>query len=117
MLGKNTTSKKKGKDFEKEISVILTRRTGALYKPTPGSGAMRRVFPGDIMKIGNKPSVIDSVILECKNHKTIRMPDWIDQVEEETKDAGLNKWLLFFKRKGKIYATMDISYLEKLLKP
>jgi len=110
------SARNKGKSWEREIAELLTSITGAKWRRTPCSGAIRHYFDGDIMKTDKKPTIIDDCLIECKNHKTLKIPDWIKRTEEEAKDANTNKWLLFFKHKGKGFVAMPIDYFSKLLK-
>jgi len=68
------------------------------------------------MKADTKPTIIDNTILETKDQKTIKMPQWIKQVEAEAKRADTKKWLLFFKTNGKGYVCMDLNYFETIIK-
>ena len=110
------SARAKGKQFERDVAEFITNWTNVKFRRTPCSGGIRGVFPGDIMKMEQKPTIFDDVLLEMKDQNQISMPTWIKQTESEAIDANLTKWLIFFKHKGKIYVTLPMPYLEKLIK-
>ena len=109
-------SLKKGHVFERQIAKELTRILGVSFRRVPMSGAIHNFLEGDIMKMDNKLTIIDNTILECKDCKTIKMPQWIKQVEEEAKRADTKKWILFFKFNGIARAVLNLDHLEHFLK-
>ena len=106
----------KGKIFERELAEWFSQITKTKWRRTPLSGGLCMDFPGDIMKIGNFPTILDNILIEAKFQKKLSIGSWIKQTEEETKDADLKRWLLFFKKMGKIYVVMDIDHFEKWIK-
>ena len=109
-------SLRKGHLFERQIAKELSRILDNNFRRVPMSGAIHYHFEGDIMKLGNKPSIIDNTILECKDRKTIKMAQWIRQVEEESRRANVRKWLLFFKVDGKARVVLNLDHFQELLK-
>ena len=108
-------SLRKGHIFERETAKELSRILGANFRRCPMSGAIHNFLEGDIIKMDNKPTIIDNTILECKDCKTIEMPKWIRQVEEESKRADCRKWLLFFKVNGVARVCLNLDQFSKLL--
>ena len=109
-------SLRKGHIYERFISKELSRILGARFIRVPLSGGLHRVFEGDVMKTDSKPTIIDNTILECKDCKTIKMLEWIRQVEEEARRADVRKWLLFFKVNGKARVVLNLDHFQELLK-
>lgn len=106
---------KKGHNWERFIAKELSRILNNNYRRVPMSGAIHYAFEGDIMKLGNKPSIIDNHIIECKDCKTILMPQWIKQTEEESVRADVKKWLIFFKHNGKGFVVQPLNQYSNLI--
>lgn len=106
----------KGKAFERLIAHELSRTLKVSFRRTPCSGALHHAWEGDIMKMDSKPTIIDNTVIECKDCKTIKMLEWIRQVEEESKRADTKKWLLFFKVNGRARVCLNADQLQALLK-
>lgn len=118
-MKKMINSYKKGRAFEQEIARRLTSLTGIKYARTPLSGGYRMDMPFDIMKRENKPSPLDLVGIEVKDHKNIRMPEWIKQVKGECEDANLGYnafWVILYNWKGEVFVNMPWGYYEELIK-
>lgn len=107
-------SDKKGSMFEKDVCSCLKEISGVKYKPSPRSGAYRQEFPGDVMKSEQKESVFDGVILECKDRKTLAIPQWIEQAEGEMKDANLSKFVIIFNIRGKKFFLLNDTLFVKM---
>ena len=107
---------RKGKYFEWETSKALSRTLGAKFRRTPCSGGLHHVFESDIMKTDTKPTIIDNYVLECKDQKTIKLPEWIKQVEESAQRADTRKWLLFIKVNGKARVVLNLDQFQDILK-
>ena len=116
MAIKKATAKAKGKQFEREIAELLTQISGIRYRRTPMSGALRIDFPGDVMKMEQKPSVFDGILLEMKNHKSLKVPAWIEECKSEMEDASQSSFLLVMKIKGEKYFLMNERLFTKTFK-
>lgn len=44
---------------------------------------------------------INEVVIECKNAKTYKLAEWMDETQQEVKNAGANIGVLLVKRIGK----------------
>jgi len=107
---------KKGHNYERFIAKELSRILDNNFRRVPMSGAIHYHFEGDIMKLGNRPSIVDNTILECKDCRTILMPQWIKQVKEESQRADVRKWLLFFKHNGESFVVSPLNQFQEILK-
>ena len=70
------------------------------------------------MKSEKKESIFDGILVECKNHKSLRVPDWIEQTKGEIIDASLSKFFIAFNIKGEKYFIFNeklfISWAKKI---
>jgi hypothetical protein len=107
---------RKGKYFEWQISNELSRILGVKFRRTPCSGGIHYYFESDLLKMGNKPTIVDNFILECKDQKTIKLLAWIKQVKEECQRADTKKWLLFIKVNGEAIVVQTLAQYEDILK-
>ena len=62
-----------------------------------------------------------SLVWECKNHKTLKFSEWLEETEIERRNADADYGLLVAKRRGKgdageQYAVMRVDDLVRLLK-
>ena len=119
---------RKGKDFERECVILLSKITGgAQWFRTSGSGAMHTAqgiqdnrFRGDLFS--EDPRFKD-VVVECKiQRKPINLQDlinpksiWTEWVEQTKKESGNQLWLLFFRwNAGDLFIAAPISDIEIL---
>ena len=100
--------KQKGTSFESEVVTYL--------KPL-FTQVERRALSGSLDKgdIAGLP-----VVIECKNHKELRLAEWVDQAHAEAKNAGVPVGVVWHKRRGKgnpadYYVTMTGADFVHLL--
>ena len=103
-------SKQKGTKAETAVVEYL--------KPT-WKAVERRALTGSQDK--GDISGVPNVCLEVKNHKTIKLSEWVDQLETEIKNSKSTTGAVIHKRAGKVdvgkwYATMPVYVLVDLLK-
>ena len=83
--GKN--SKRKGSQYERDIAKRFQERYGVELKRTPQSGGFAKKcdladdYRGDITIVDTKQMLL--LHIECKSQKTLSIPKWIKQAEED----------------------------------
>jgi Holliday junction resolvase len=105
----------KGKKFERQIAEAIMQEGLGLARREVGSGSGKR--KGDIAS--NLPFLI-----EAKNHRTLKIPEWIRQAKEQARIGNSNpdKWCLVFKEpkspdnNPEMIAVIDFYQLLNLLK-
>lgn len=102
--------RQKGTAFETAV-VRFLQEHGFKY-------AERRALHGDADRgdITGTPGLV----WECKNHKTLKVSEWIRETEQERVNAGADYGFLIVKRAGvgdvgKQYAMMTLDQLCRLL--
>ena len=110
------SARDKGKNAERELAEIFGRLSGVKYRRVPMSGALHGFMDFDIMKAESVQSVFDGIGIECKNHKKLSVPEWIEQIDVATKDAGIpfGRWLIAFKHKGRFYYILNQQLFDDL---
>lgn len=104
-------SKQKGTMFETQVVEAL-KANGFPY-------AERRALHGTVDKgdiTGTGP-----LVWECKNHKEIKLSEWLNETEQERLNAMADHGVLVVKRKGKgdalkSYAVMELGHIVTLLR-
>jgi Holliday junction resolvase len=109
-------SKQKGNRYERLISELFTEISGVKYRRVPMSGAIRYSLPGDIMKDEQKESCFDDILIELKNRKTLSIPAWIKESEDEMLDAGWKRFILVFRYNAKNYFILNEDLFKKVFK-
>ena len=112
---KKASQREKGKRLEREVADLLTGLTGVSFRRTPSSGAYF-TMRGDVMKIGQEVSSMDTFIIECKNTKRLVIPEWIKQVKGEMIDSNKKRFILVFNIRGEKYFMTNESGFCFLLK-
>ena len=105
-----TKSKAKGTAFERLIAVYLAQYWQYADR-APLTGNKDR---GDI-------SGTPGLVWECKNAKTLRLSEWLEEAETERANAGADLGILVVKRRGHAfaadqYAVVRLENLVDLLK-
>jgi hypothetical protein len=103
-------AKRKGDSFERLIVEYL-RSEGYTVDRTRAGWSDDR---GDIHGI-------EGVVLECKNHKTLAIPAWLEELRIEMVNAGCDMGAVVHKRRGSQegadqYATLPLRLFVQLLK-
>lgn len=105
-----TPSKRKGDRFEREIKQWLDDNNIPVDRTRVGWTDDR----GDIHGIPN-------VVIECKNHKTLDLAQWIRELDSEIANAGARTGCVVHKRRGTTngsdhYATLRFGAFIQLLR-
>ena len=114
-------SQKKGKRGELEVVKIINKRLGTNFRRTPNSGGLS--FKGDIIDIDNSNPLYDFHI-EIKNTKTLQIPKWVDQIENDCPrgKTGLliakfrTHWFTWFSLNDFLYLISIIIELQNKLR-
>jgi hypothetical protein len=106
-------SKEKGTSFESQVVDYLRRRLGdGRIERRTLSGQNDR---GDVagVYLNGKP-----VVIECKNHRQMRLSEWLDEAEAERGNADAEFAFVVHKRRGcgekrmgETYVTCDLETL------
>lgn len=89
--GKN--AKRKGGQYERDIAKKFQDRYGVELKRTPQSGGFAKKsdkaddYRGDITIVDTKQML--KLHIECKTHKTLSIPKWISQAEEDCPEGRI----------------------------
>jgi Holliday junction resolvase len=86
--------KRKGNAYENKIAKRLSETLGVELRRNPGSGNMEN-WKGDIVAIHDKDRISFPWCIELKNQKTLKIPAWIRQVEEEAQEMSKKPVLIF----------------------
>jgi len=106
--------KQKGNRYESKIAKRLSDSLNIELRRNPGSGNMER-WKGDIVPIEDEDRIKFDWCIELKNQKTLKIPAWIRQVEEEAKEVNKKPVLVFHLHgTSKEYAVMRLEDWEKL---
>jgi len=109
-------AKQKGNRYENQIANRLTKSLGIDLRRNPGSGNMAR-WKGDIVPIEDRDRIKFKWCIELKNQKTLKIPAWIKQAEEEGKEMGKKPVLIFhLHNSADDYAVVKLSDWEELAK-
>jgi hypothetical protein len=109
-------AKQKGTTYETQVRTYLN--------DNDFPNAERQVLQGtkDTGDIKGIQSTTGKIILQCKNHKTMQLSEWLTATNEQADNANA-LGILIHKRKGygenkfgQQYATMTLDTLLKLLK-
>lgn len=99
----------KGSAFEREVAKDFTERFNENFRRTPLSGGFdKNIVQGDIF-CNNKKF---SLVIECKNHKRLSIPQWWRQVRDDAK-----KWkipVLVFKFSGRYHSTQTATFKQNV---
>lgn len=110
-------SKRKGSQYERDIAKRFQARYGVELKRTPQSGGFAKKcdladdYRGDITIVDTKQMLL--LHIECKNQKTLSIPKWIKQAEEDCPNG--RRPIVIFHQYGssKDYVTLSLSdFLE-----
>jgi Holliday junction resolvase len=107
-----TASKRKGSQFERDVVKWL--RTVGFPSAERAYGAGRHDDVGDI-------DGIDNVVIECKNEKSFRIPQYLRELEDEMAHAKAETGVVLMKKRGssnisESYAVMPAELWVNLLK-
>jgi Holliday junction resolvase len=110
-----SAAKRKGSAYERTIVQYLRECGFAVDRTRAGWSDDR----GDIHGIESPEGV--PFVFECKNQRTLRLPDWIRELEAEIGNAGGVAGVLVHKKHGTTapedqYATLPLGMLVQLLK-
>ena len=89
--GKN--AKRKGGQYERDIAKKFQDQYGVELKRTPQSGGFAKKsdkaddYRGDITIVDTKQML--KLHIECKTHKTLSIPKWISQAEEDCPEGRI----------------------------
>ena len=99
----------KGTSFESQVAAYMAARFGPGIERRARHGANDM---GDIsgVAIRGKPCVV-----ECKNHKSMRLPEWLDEAETERGNADAEYGVVVHHRKGKGAKSTGESYVTMTL--
>jgi Holliday junction resolvase len=105
------TAKRKGDTFERDVVAYLREQGFPYVERAYGAGR-----PDDIGDIDGIPGWC----IECKDHKTLRLAEWVDEVRREQAQAGAEFGVVVAKRRqrpiGQAYVVMELEQLVRLLK-
>lgn len=90
----STNQKKKGNSYELKIAKRLTEDLGVNIRRVPSSGGMVR-WKGDIVPVEDIDRIKFPWCIELKNQKTLKIPAWIKQTEEEAQEMEKKPVLIF----------------------
>ncbi len=117
---KPRSAKNKGLDWQKEVCSIISNITGIEYNQQSDDCEIHSRESGlngvDVILRGEAKKRFPFCI-ECKNSKTISLPDWVRQAESNCDD--LDNWLLCIKSPllpMKKVVVMAMSRFEDLMK-
>lgn len=117
MTSRGIPARNKGKAYERLISELFTELSKERYRRTPLSGGLRMEFPGDIMKTSRGKSIFDGLLVEIKNQKILKIPQWIKESQEELEDADyMADWILIFRSNAKNYFVINEKLFRKWVK-
>ena len=107
-----TAAKRKGSQFERDVVKWL--RTMGYPCAERAYGAGRHDDVGDI-------DGINGVVIECKNEKAIRIPQYLRELEDEMTHADAETGVVLIKKRGtsnisESYAVMPAELWVNLLK-
>ena len=89
-------SKQKGTAAESSVVAYL--------RGTIWPHAERRTLSGQYDKGDISPGNGSPVVIEVKNHRTINLAEWLDELRDEMANAGAEVGFLVVKRRGKANA-------------
>jgi len=103
-------SKRKGDAYERSIIEYLRSQGFTVDRTRAGWSDDR----GDIHGI-------KGLVLECKNHKTLAIPAWLEELRVEMANAGCDMGAVVHKRRGsekggEQYATLPFGLFVELIK-
>lgn len=105
-----TPQKRKGSEFERAVVNYLSD-----YFPT----IERRFNAGAALDKGDLAGIPFTVI-ECKNHKTLKLAEWLDRLDEQMENANAFRGVVIAKRINKpvseAYAVMPLLLWAELMK-
>lgn len=104
-----TPQKAKGSQFERDVVNFLSDWFPAIERRLAGSQQDK----GDLQGI-------PYTVIECKNHKTFNLPEWMDRLKEQMDNANAFRGVVVVKRRNKptaqAYAVMPLELWAELLK-
>ena len=116
---KPRSAKRKGLDWQKNVCRIISNITGIKYDQADDSCEIHSRESGlsgaDIILRG-KAKAMFPYSVECKNAKTISLPEWIRQAESNC--DGLDNWLLAVKSSslgGRKIIVMSMASFEQIM--
>lgn len=84
-------SRDKGNDYERRVAKVFNKKLGTVLVRTPMSGGFHKAedseMKGDLVNLD--PDMQFNLQPECKNHKVLRVKDWIKQAEEEAREGKI----------------------------
>lgn len=104
-----STQTKKGTCFETQVASYIRDR---LHIPVERRAKCGTKDKGDIagFRIGGHDAV-----LECKNHKSMTLPKWLDEAEAEKVNAEASFGIVVHKRRGCGEKNMGDTYVTMTL--
>jgi Holliday junction resolvase len=110
MVNSCQKGKRGERDFANLVNTIFGWDKESGVRRTPCSGALSS-FKGDLIQT---KGALNSYHFEIKNEKTIRMPAYLKQAED---DAGFDKQpVIGFRHNGKWYCTVEAGAFFQLIK-
>ena len=104
-----TPEKAKGSQFERDVAKFLAEN-GFPY-------AERRYGAGNTQDKGDING-LPGLVIECKNHKSLNLPQWLREAETERGHAKADYGIVVAKRRGKgasdAYVVMDLASFARL---
>ena len=105
-------AKQKGSKYERDVVKWL--RSVGFVDAERAYGAGRQDDVGDI-------DGLDGVVIECKNEKTLRIPQYLRELDVEMENAGAETGVVLIKKRGttnvsESYAVMPAKLWVDLLK-
>lgn len=101
----------KGTLFETAVANFLREHGFPYVERRALNGAYDK---GDLTGLG-------PIVVECKNHKTLALSEWVQETEQERANADAEYGVLVVKRRGiwdagQSYALMPLEAMARLLK-
>lgn len=97
-------SRQKGSSYERKIAQILSQAFAPLvFKRVPLSGGWdKSLITGDIIPWKEDEIAFFAFSIECKNHKTLSLRDWLRQAKEDVEGKPQKPVVVFHinRRKG-----------------
>lgn len=115
---KPASARRKGQDWQKECCKMIAEATGVPFDPAGDTCEIRSRESAragcDIILAGRAAELFPWKV-ECKNAKTLSLPEWIRQAESNS--GGENNWLLLVKSEAlscKKIAAMDFAKFAEI---
>ena len=115
---KPASARRKGQDWQKECCQMIAAATGLSFDPADDLCEIRSresSAPGVDVILAGKAAKLFPWKVECKNAKTVSLPEWIRQAESNS--GGNGDWLLLVKSETlpcKKIAVMDFGKFAEI---